>query len=102
MASTTQRVGGAVGLAVVIAVAGAGLDLLHGEALRVATSDGLRTATFVAAAATLAGALVAAGLRRPTPEPAVAPSPPDGCRPRPVVRGRRACRSAPSAPRWHH
>jgi MFS family permease len=75
MASTTQQVGGAVGLAVLIAVAGAGLDGKAGEALRVATSDGLRTATLVAAAGTLLGALVALGLKRPATEPVAAPAP---------------------------
>jgi hypothetical protein len=65
MASTTQQVGAAMGLAVIIAVVDAALDGRGGQALRSATADGLRTATFVTAAVTLVGALVAARLRAP-------------------------------------
>ncbi|MDW6060004.1 hypothetical protein SAZ11_20830 [Streptomyces sp. FXJ1.4098] len=68
VASTSQQVGGAVGLALLVAVANAGLDGQRGEALRVATTDGLRTAVFVAAAGIVVTALVALGLRRPAPE----------------------------------
>ncbi|MFD8386008.1 MFS transporter [Streptomyces sp. NPDC059679] len=68
VASTSQQVGGAVGLALLVAVAGAGLDGQRGEALRAATTDGLRTAVFVAAAGIVVTALVALGLRRPAPE----------------------------------
>jgi Na+/melibiose symporter-like transporter len=67
MASTTQQVGAAMGLAVVIAVIDAALDDRGGQALRAATADGLRTATFVTAGLTLVGALVAARLRAPAP-----------------------------------
>jgi EmrB/QacA subfamily drug resistance transporter len=67
MASTTQQVGAAMGLAVAIAVIDAALDDRGGQALRSATADGLRTATFVTAGLTLVGALVAARLRVPAP-----------------------------------
>ncbi|MDX3225598.1 MFS transporter [Streptomyces sp. ME19-01-6] len=67
VASTSQQVGGAVGLALLVAVAGAGLGGQRGEALRAATTDGLRTAVFVAAAGIVVTALVALGLRRPAP-----------------------------------
>ncbi|MER6799917.1 MFS transporter, partial [Amycolatopsis mediterranei] len=50
VASTAQQVGGSVGLAVFVAVANAGTHGLPGEALRVATVDGLRTAVLLAAA----------------------------------------------------
>lgn len=74
MASTTQQVGGAVGLALLVAVSSAGLDGRTGEVLRTATADGLRTAVFVAAAGVALGALVALGLRRPDgPAVTVAP-----------------------------
>ncbi|MES4904828.1 MULTISPECIES: hypothetical protein [unclassified Streptomyces] len=56
-------VAGAVGT-VLVGVAGAGLDGQRGEALRAATTDGLRTAVFVAAAGIVVTALVALGLRR--------------------------------------
>ncbi|MEU8133099.1 MFS transporter [Streptodolium elevatio] len=65
VASTSQQVGGAVGLALLVAVANSGLDSLGGEALRSATTDGLRTAVFIAAAGIGATALVALGLRKP-------------------------------------
>ncbi|WP_052849784.1 MFS transporter [Streptomyces avicenniae] len=65
VASTSQQVGGAVGLALLVAVANAGLDGLGGEALRSATTEGLRTAVFVAAAGIAVTALVALGLRGP-------------------------------------
>ncbi|MFJ9586734.1 MFS transporter [Streptomyces acidicola] len=61
MASTTQQIGGAVGLAVLIAVAGAGTDASTGSAL----VPGLRTAGFTAAALTLLGVAIALTLRRP-------------------------------------
>lgn len=65
VASTSQQIGGAVGLALLVAVANSGLDGLGGEALRSATVDGLRTAVFIAAAGVGATALVALGLRKP-------------------------------------
>ncbi|MER5433848.1 MFS transporter [Streptomyces sp. NPDC002588] len=72
MASTTQQIGGAVGLAVLVAIANSGLGGLHGEALRSATTDGLRTAVFVAAAGIALTALVALGLQKPVKDRAVA------------------------------
>ncbi|MFC4590231.1 MFS transporter [Sphaerisporangium corydalis] len=61
VASTAQQVGGAVGLAVLVAVANAGTHGLTGQALRAATTDGLRTAVFVAAAGIAVTALIALG-----------------------------------------
>ena len=48
--STGQQVGSAVGLAALVAIANAGNDDRVGEALRLSTVDGLRTAVFVSAA----------------------------------------------------
>ncbi|KOT33133.1 MFS transporter [Streptomyces caelestis] len=64
-ASTTQQIGGAVGLAVLVAVANSGLEGLTGEALRSATTDGLRTAVYIAAAGIALTVLVALGLEKP-------------------------------------
>ncbi|WP_230421285.1 MFS transporter [Actinomadura soli] len=66
VASTSQQVGGAVGLALLVAVANAGLDGLGGQSLRAATTHGLRTAMLIAAAGIAATALVALGLRKPS------------------------------------
>ena len=63
MASTTQQIGSAVGLAVLVAVANAGVHPTTGAAL----VPGLRAAGFTAAALTLLGAGIALTLRRPTP-----------------------------------
>ncbi|MEU0032136.1 MFS transporter [Streptomyces sp. NPDC006335] len=71
-ASTTQQVGGAVGLAILVAIANSGLDGLQGEALRSATNDGLRTAVLIAAAGIALTALVALGLQKPNKQRAVA------------------------------
>ncbi|MEU6807638.1 MFS transporter [Streptomyces sp. NPDC046831] len=71
-ASTTQQVGGAVGLALLVAIANSGLDGLQGEALRAATADGLRTAVLIAAAGIALTALVALGLQKPNKQRAVA------------------------------
>jgi EmrB/QacA subfamily drug resistance transporter len=70
VASTTQQIGGAVGLAVLVAIAGAHTAGLTGSALRAATADGLRTAVLVAAAGIALTALAALGFspaRRDTP-----------------------------------
>ncbi|WP_331770805.1 MFS transporter (plasmid) [Embleya sp. NBC_00888] len=64
MASTGQQVGGAMGLAVLVAVANSGTDGRTGEALRTATADGLRTAVFGAAAGAVLAVLVALNFRR--------------------------------------
>jgi MFS family permease len=61
VASTTQQVGGAVGLAVLVALANAPTSGLTGPALRAATTDGLRTAVFVAAAGIGITTLIALG-----------------------------------------
>ncbi|MGP3931195.1 MFS transporter [Nonomuraea sp. KM88] len=63
MASTGLQVGSAVGLAVLVALANAGRDGLAGQALRVAITDGLRTAVFIAAAGMAASMLIALGFR---------------------------------------
>ncbi|MET9774363.1 MFS transporter [Streptomyces sp. NPDC006367] len=60
MASTTQQIGSAVGLAVLIAVASHGTHATDGPAL----VPGLRTAGFLAAALTLIGVAIALTLRR--------------------------------------
>ncbi|MFY1675613.1 MULTISPECIES: MFS transporter [unclassified Streptomyces] len=64
-ASTTQQIGGAVGLAVLVAVANSGLEGLGGEALVAATTDGLRTAVFLAAVGIGLTVLVSLGLSKP-------------------------------------
>lgn len=70
VASTTQQIGGAVGLAVLVALANAPTDGLTGPALRAATTDGLRTAVFAAAAGIALTTLAALGFtRRPQPPP---------------------------------
>ncbi|MPY49972.1 MFS transporter [Streptomyces acidicola] len=71
-ASTTQQIGGAVGLAILVAIANSGLGGLQGEALRAATNDGLRTAVLIAAGGIALTALVALGLQKPRKERAVA------------------------------
>jgi EmrB/QacA subfamily drug resistance transporter len=63
IASTSTSVGAAVGLAVLVMVANSGTDGLAGEALRVATADGLSTAVLVVAAGITATALAALNLR---------------------------------------
>ncbi|WP_416566328.1 MFS transporter [Nocardia testacea] len=59
MANTAMQVGIGVGLAVLVGVANAASAGFDGEALRVATADGLRTTVLVAAALTLLGLLAA-------------------------------------------
>jgi len=61
VASTAQQIGGAVGLAVLIAIATAHTSGLTGTASRAATTDGLRTAVFGAAAGIAVTALIALG-----------------------------------------
>jgi hypothetical protein len=68
MASTGGGIGAAVGLALLVLVANAGTDGLGGEALRVATADGLGTAVLVVSAGIAVTILVALGIgsgRRP-------------------------------------
>lgn len=59
VASTGQQVGTAVGLAVLVAIANIGTHGLAGEPLRVAASDGMRTAVLLAAAGIVVMVLVA-------------------------------------------
>jgi EmrB/QacA subfamily drug resistance transporter len=66
IASTSTSVGAAVGLALLVLVAASGTDGLAGEALRVATADGLRAAVLVIAGAIAATAVVALNLRPDT------------------------------------
>ncbi len=65
MASTTFNVGNAVGIALLAALANRGLDDRAGEALRIATADGGRTAVLVATAAMALGLVLAWALPRP-------------------------------------
>jgi EmrB/QacA subfamily drug resistance transporter len=67
MASTTQQTGYAVGLAILVAIANAGL---HGGDLPAAVAGGLRTAVYVTGAGILLGALIVLGLpgkKKPAP-----------------------------------
>ncbi|MGW1997333.1 MFS transporter [Embleya sp. NPDC001921] len=70
LATTAQQLGGAAGLAVLIAVANAHLDPSAGPASPADLIDGLRTAGLVAGAAAVLGAFLAFTLKRPpNPEP---------------------------------
>ncbi|WP_131739541.1 MFS transporter [Actinomadura roseirufa] len=71
MTSTGLQVGSAVGLAVLVAIANAGTGGRSGEALRVAVTDGLRSAVLVTAAGIGVLILVALSFGRPAaPAPA--------------------------------
>ncbi|MFD4343954.1 MFS transporter [Streptomyces coelicoflavus] len=74
LATTSQQIGGAAGLAVLVAVATAGLS---GDAPAVAdVSDGLRTAMWIGGAASVVGGLLAFTLKKPgtaAPEPVEMP-----------------------------
>ncbi|WP_203721362.1 MULTISPECIES: MFS transporter [Streptomyces] len=74
LATTSQQIGGAAGLAVLVAVATAGLS---GDAPAVAdVSDGLRTAMWIGGAASVIGGLLAFTLKKPgtaAPEPVEMP-----------------------------
>jgi EmrB/QacA subfamily drug resistance transporter len=72
IASTSASVGAAVGLAVLVVVANANTEGATGEALRVATADGIAAAVLVVSGAIATTALVALNLR----PAAVAPSGP--------------------------
>jgi EmrB/QacA subfamily drug resistance transporter len=63
IATTSTSVGAAVGLAALVLVANSDTDGLVGEALRIATADGLRSAVLVVAGAIAVTALVALNLR---------------------------------------
>jgi EmrB/QacA subfamily drug resistance transporter len=75
IASTSTSVGAAVGLALLVLVATAGTDGFSGEALRIATADGLSTAVLVIAAAIAATAVVALRLRHDAPAHVDTPCP---------------------------
>jgi MFS family permease len=75
IASTSTSIGAAVGLALLVLVAGAETDGLTGEALRVATADGLSAAVLVVAAGIVATALIALNLRPDRGTHAEAPCP---------------------------
>ncbi|MCX4090969.1 MFS transporter [Nocardia sp. alder85J] len=65
MASTALNLGNAIGLAVLVAIAGAGLSGRTGAALRTGLADGSRTAVLLAAAGIVLGSLVSLTLPRP-------------------------------------
>jgi MFS family permease len=73
IAATGSGVGAAVGLAILVLVATAGLDAFSGEQLRIATADGISTTLFVVAGGIVLTFLVAVS-RCPTP-PAPQPTP---------------------------
>lgn len=64
LVSTSQQVGGAVGLAALVAVANAGLDVGAGAVPAADLVAGLRTAGWVAAAVTVGGAFLILRLKR--------------------------------------
>ncbi|MBC3984888.1 MFS transporter [Streptomyces sp. AC536] len=64
LASTTLQVGGAVGLALLVAVANPRSDGLTGDALRDGLVDGVRLVSYLIAAGICCGALVLLALRR--------------------------------------
>ncbi|MFG2888360.1 MFS transporter [Streptomyces sp. NPDC048248] len=75
IASTGSGVGAAVGLALLVLVATAGLDGLSGERLRIATANGISTALYVVAGG-IALTLLIAWPRCPAPaEPRLSPVP---------------------------
>jgi len=63
IASTASGIGTAVGLAVLVLVANSGTHGLSGEALRIATADGIRTAVFTIAGGIVVTFLIALGFR---------------------------------------
>jgi MFS family permease len=75
IASTAGGIGAAFGLALLVLVANSGTDDLAGEALRVATADGLSTAVLVVAAGITATLPVALDLRPVPSGPAEPPCP---------------------------
>jgi hypothetical protein len=78
IAATSTSIGAAVGLALLVLVANSGTGGLTGEALRIATADGLSTAVLVVAAGIAAVALVsvnALNLRPSSTTRAISPCP---------------------------
>ncbi|WP_245646268.1 MFS transporter [Nocardiopsis trehalosi] len=87
MANTSLQIGTSVGLAILVSVSASGLADLTGEALRTATSDGLRAAVYVAAGLTLAGLLATLGLpRHASPAASRPPAAPGAEEPTPTLR----------------
>ncbi|GAA2226279.1 MFS transporter [Streptomyces nogalater] len=70
VASTGQQVGAAVGLAVLVAVANSGHEGLTGEALRVATAEGVRSAMWATVVGIVLIVLVVMNFRRSPAAPA--------------------------------
>lgn len=69
LASAAQQIGGAAGLAALVAVANAGLAVgAHAHPALAAVDHGLRTATWIGGAASLLGGLLAFTLPRPAPD----------------------------------
>jgi hypothetical protein len=77
IASTATSIGAAVGLALLVLVANSGTGGLAGDALRVATADGLSNAVLVVAGGIVITALLALHLR-PDPAPSARPPCPRG------------------------
>jgi MFS family permease len=73
--STSASIGAAVGLALLVLVARSGTHGLAGEPLRLATTDGLRTAVLVIAGGIAAIALAALNLRAAPRSPGTPPCP---------------------------
>ncbi|MEU4496423.1 MFS transporter [Streptomyces sp. NPDC023998] len=76
LATTAQQVGGAVGLAAVVAIANSGLDLADGLPTADSLTDGLRVAGLAGGAALVVAALIALALKKPdaAPEAQAAPT----------------------------
>jgi len=66
MASTGQQIGNAVGLAVLVAIANQGIEGLADDALRTATTHGIRVAVLITAAGILVTAVLALTGRKTT------------------------------------
>ena len=71
MASASQQIAGAVGLAVLVAVSSSDEEGVTGSALRAATTDSVRTAVLVAAAGVVATVVLATNFARDTRRRAV-------------------------------
>ncbi|GAA2218659.1 MFS transporter [Streptomyces aculeolatus] len=92
VASTALQIGTATGIAVLVAVANRGVDGRVGQALREATADGMRDATFVLAVALLPAVLAALALPRGTERVVAGGTPEDG-------PGKQEAQAAPGAGR---
>ncbi|GHD45631.1 MFS transporter [Streptomyces galbus] len=80
LANASQQIGGAAGLAALVAIANAGLDVSADAHPAVsAVADGLRTATWIGGAAAVIGGLLAFTLKKPgAPAPGAAAGEPAG------------------------